>query len=240
VTSASIAPGAVGKLQIADGGVTASALAVGAVTSSAIAAGAVTGATIDPTTSITVNTVTSSDFVFSSAVAGAYIAYPTECHRGLGVGGGAALQDVGVADYPVNVFGPSIGITNSAAGVYDFFCPISVPVPPGATLTVTGASMAFADFSTNCLVGAELRTKAFGSSDGNTGVSISTVYDGANNADFGFQSVGPQTKAFPAFTPFVVSNSTILYVHAFINLTAAASSDCRYSGTRITYTIDRP
>jgi hypothetical protein len=71
VTSASIAPGAVGKLQLADGGVTAAAIAAGAVTSSAIAAGAVgptqlaagavTGATIDPTTSIT-----ATNFVFAS------------------------------------------------------------------------------------------------------------------------------------------------------------------------------
>jgi hypothetical protein len=71
VTSASIAPGAVGKLQLADGGVTAAAIAAGAVTSSAIAAGAVgptqlaagavTGASIDPTTSIT-----ATNFVFAS------------------------------------------------------------------------------------------------------------------------------------------------------------------------------
>jgi hypothetical protein len=53
VTSASIAPGAVGKLQLADGGVTAAAIAA--------AAGAVTGASIDPTTSIT-----ATNFVFAS------------------------------------------------------------------------------------------------------------------------------------------------------------------------------
>jgi hypothetical protein len=207
------------------------------VRGSNIAAATITAANIDPTTSLAVNSVTSGDFVYSSAIAGAYIAPPTACHRGVN---GGVLQDVGVADYPANYFGPSIWITNTAAGGYDFFCPISVPVPAGATLTVTGASMAFADFSTNCLVGAELRTKLFGSADNYTGASISTVYDGANSADFAFQSTGPQTKAFPAFTPFVVSNSTILFVHAFINLTATASSDCRYSGTRITYTIDRP
>jgi hypothetical protein len=147
------------------------------------------------------------------------------------------LQDVGTQDFPANIFGPSVTITNTAAGNYDFFCAVPVPVPPGATLTVTGATMAYSDFSANCLVSAELRTKPFGGADG---TSISTVYDGTSATDFAYAGGGPLTKAFPAFTPFALSNSTILYVHAAINVAAAGGGDCRYSGARITYTIDRP
>src|SRR6202171_2850038 len=226
------------------GCVDSTSIAAGAISSAKIASGTISGANIDPTTSLTVNSVTSSDFVFSSPVAGAYIALPTTCHRG--GGGGAPLVDASAIDYPGNVYAPSLGTTNTAAGNYDFFCAIPLPIPPGATLTLTGATMGYYDRSTNCLVSAELRTKTFGTSDtftaGSTGVSIATVYDGANATDFAFMSAtdSPQTKAFPAFTPVAISNSTILFVRAAINFTAAGGGDCRYSGTRITYTIDRP
>ena len=251
VTASKLVPGAVGAAALAAGAVISAKIAPGAVAGSNIAAATITGANvatgtlvganIDPTTSLTVNSVTSSDFVFTTPVAGAYIALPTECHRG--IGSGPALLDVGVVNYPQNTFGPSVAITNTSGGNYNFFCPIPVPVPPGATITVTGATMVFYDASANCLISAELRTKLFGGNDSGGGVSIATVYDGTSATDFAFTavaSVAPSTKSYPAFTPFTVTNSTVLYVNAAINFAAAGGGDCRYNGTRITYTLDRP
>ncbi len=284
VTSASIAPGAVGKLQIADGGVTAPALAVGAVTAPAIAPGAVTsaaigdnavrstaivpgavgptqiaaggvasaniaagavgsaqiasssvtGANIDPAT-----TITASGFAFTAPVAGSYFANPAECQRGLSPA--APYQDMQVVHPPANPYGPSIVISNLAAGVYEMLCPVNLQAPPGATLTITGATLLFFDGSTNCLVAAQLRTKVLGAND--VGTIIATQYDGANSTDFAFTVPLPASKPFPAFTPFTVTSSTLFWVNAFIQLQAAAAfaeTNCRYSGVTVTYTLDRP
>jgi hypothetical protein len=286
VTSASIAPGAVGKLQIADGGVTAPALAVGAVTAAAIApgavtsaaigdnavrstaivpgavgptqiaaggvataniaagavgtaqiaSGAVTGANIDPAT-----TITATGFAFTAPVAGSYFATPLECQRGVSVA--APYQDMQVVHPPGNPFGPSIIISNLAAGVYEMFCPVNLQASPGATLTITGASLQYFDGSANCLVAAQLRTKTLATSD--SGTIIATQYDGTTATDFGWMSPGslPSSKPFPAFTAFTVTSSTLFWVNAFIQLQAAAGFaevNCRYSGVTIAYTLDRP
>lgn len=233
---------------IAASTITASNIVAGTITGGAggnIASGTIRGSNVDSTTSMTVNSMTANDFVYGSPVAGAFIGYPTECQRGVDqrtLGSGSPYVDVGVADFPGNVFGPSLTITNGNVGVYNFMCPIPLPVPPGATVTLTGGSMAFFDSSAICLVSAELRTKTFGGSDGFGTPGISTVFSGANSSDFAAAPGGPTTKPFPAFTPVTISNSTILYVNAIINITGAGGvfADCRYSGVRVTYTIDRP
>lgn len=153
----------------------------------------------------------------------------------------AALQDVQSVDYPANIYGPSIVIANLTQGTYNLFCPIPLQVPAGATVTLTGATLAYSDFSSTCLVGASLRSNTFGASYSFGALPISTVYDGTGASDFAYTSGGPLTKAFPTFTPLTLTPSTVLWAQAFvIEGPSSTSYDCRYSGVQITYTIDRP
>jgi hypothetical protein len=169
-----------------------------------------------------------------SSVSGTYFASPTECQRW----GSVPYLDTATEHPPFNSYGPSIRISNTAAGSYEFYCPVSITVPPGTTaLTLTGATMAFFDNSTNCRVAAALHTKAFGTNAGGTLQAL--VYDGASASDFAFTSPGPTTKAFVPFNA-TLSPDALIFVRATIENQASSGGDCRYSGVQINYTVDRP
>jgi hypothetical protein len=189
--------------------------------------------TISPSSQVeVVGTVTASNFAYSSPVAGQYFASPTNCFRSSGL----ALDNVRTDNPPANFFGPSVGINAPAIVAFEFYCQVDLPIPPDATVTVTGATMGFVDISSTCLVKAEIRTKAFGANS--LGTVHSTVFDGTSGADYASTFTGPQTKSFPAFS-VGLSPSTILFVAATIDFNSA-SGTCRYSGALIDYTTTRP
>src|SRR5438067_2195189 len=161
VTAASLAPGAVTAAAIQDGASKTPQLGAGAVTGAKIANATIAGANIDPTT-----TLSASNFTYSNPVVGTFYADSTSCQRQSNVNGFATpmppYQDVGTFHPQQNIFGPSILITNSAVAKNSFYCPINLQPPPGATVTVTSASMISGDFDTTCLIGAELRIKGVG------------------------------------------------------------------------------
>jgi hypothetical protein len=203
------------------------------VDATSLSANAVTGASIDPTTSIN-----AAEFTFSSPVTNLYFADPTLCQRA--EGNIAPYQDLQAVHPTGNSFGPSIRISNLAAGTYSLYCPVSIRVPNGApSVTITGATMAFFDGSTNCLVSAELRSKIVTSAS--FGVAASTVNDGASATDFAFTTTTASTKAFPSFT-LSVNALSLVWVHAVIQIQnpAASIEDCRYSGVLLAYDVDRP
>jgi hypothetical protein len=233
VTGPALAAGAVTSAKIAAATIAGANIAGATITGSNIATGTITGSNIN-----TATTITATDFVYTTPVTGSYFANPLECQRGLS--GAVPHQDLLVFHPPANALGPGIGISNLAAANYEMFCPVNLQPPPGATLTVTGADLGFLDNSTNCLIGAQLRTKTLGAVS--NGAILATQFDGANGADFAFMG-GPALKAFPVFTAFTVTTSTLFWVNASIQLAAAATTpevNCRYQGVRITYTLDRP
>jgi len=109
-------------------------------------------------------------------------------------------------------------------------------VIPGATVTITGATLSFFDNSANCRIQAEIRSKTFGLS--NFGTPVSTVHSGADATDFAFAG-GLLTKAFPAFTLAVPSN-LIVWINATVAFNATGGGDCRYSGVLVDYTVSKP
>ena len=137
VNSASLAPGAVGSTalgdgvvhtsniaaqavtgaQIADGAILANHLGAGVISSTNIAAGTIAGSNINPTT-----TVTAAGYRFNAPLLRQVFADPVFCQRP----SGAPYQDMATDNAPVNLFGPSVEITNTNAGTYDFYC--SVPL----------------------------------------------------------------------------------------------------------------
>jgi hypothetical protein len=205
----------------------------GCVDASSLSTGAVTGASVDPTT-----TINAASFTFSSPVTNLFFADPALCQRADGAV--APYQDVQAVHPTGNAFGPSIRVSNTTAGTYGFYCPISLHVPNGApSLTITGATMAFVDPSTNCLVSAEIRSKLM--TTNSFGVAASTLFDGASSSDYAFTASNNATKAFPTFT-LSVNPLTLVWVHATIQIqsTVATVEDCRYSGVVLSYDVDRP
>lgn len=212
--------------------VTPGTWACGTVDSIQITDGTIQGADINTGT-----TITAANFLYTKPVAGKFFADPSLCVRGEGATD--PHLEMQVVNPTANSYGPSVRISNTALGTYDYYCPVPLQIPPGATLTLTGATMAYYDGSTTCLLGADLRVKTFGASS--LGTVVSTVYDGASSADYAYTSSGlPAKKAFPAFSR-VLANDGVLWVHAFqVNGAAGGSIECRYSGVLLDYTVDRP
>jgi hypothetical protein len=239
VTGAQIADGAVDAVQLADAAVTsakvadgsilANHLGAGVISGSNIAAGTIAGSNITPST-----TITAGAYRLNTPLVRQIFADPVMCQRTFG----PAYQDVATDHPPSNFFGPSVEITNTAAGSYEFYCAVPLARDSGASITIVAASMGFFDASTNCLVSADLRSKVFGASS--TGTVMSTVFDGADGTDFAFTASGPQVKLFPAFAPVVVPANSLLFLRAQISIQALGASGCRYSGATIAYTTDRP
>ena len=184
-------------------------------------------------------TLTAPDFAYSTPMAGQVIAVPNSCIRAASFGSQTPVYfEMGSATPPGNVFGPSVySISTLANLVFDYFCPIPLQVPPGAAVTITGATLAYFDSGVNCRTQAEVRHKTFGASD--AGTIVSTVHDGADATDFAFVSGGPATKAFPAFTLAVPLNR-VVWINATIAFNAIGGGDCRYSGVLVDYTVSKP
>ncbi len=183
--------------------------------------------------------LTAPSFVYSAPVAGQVIALPNSCMRSGGAASPSAIEmdlEMGSVSPPGNSFGPSVASNSTSNVTVDFFCPIPLHVPPGAAVTITGATLASTDFSANCRVQAQIRTKPFGVSS--FGTIVSTVTNGVDAADFAFTG-GPVTKAFPAFTLAVPSN-VVVWVNATIVFAAVGGGDCRYSGVLVDYTVSKP
>ena len=233
VTTTSLSPGAVTGAAIQDGAIQTPQLGAKSVTGAIIADATITGTNIDPTA-----TIDAASFTFSSPVVNLYFADPALCQRA--ESGMAPYQDIQAVHPTGNAFGPSIRISNVAAGTYSFYCPISLRVPNGApSVTITGATMAFVDASTNCLVSAEIRSNVM--TTNNFGVAASTLFDGASGTDYAFTTANNATKAFPACT-LSVNPLTLVWVHATIQIQnpVATPEDCRYSGVLLSYSVDRP
>jgi hypothetical protein len=204
-------------------------LANNAVTTAKIADGTITGADISQLTEIT-----ATDFAYRNPVAGSFYVDPTSCHR---AGNNTNPSDrVQTLHMPSNIYGPALRIEpTSPATTYDFYCPVQLPAH--GNVVITGAALAWfeANTGTNCLVGADIRHKGWGAAS--FGAILSTVYDGADGADFAY--VGGGTKPFPAFT-YTVPAGQIVWVRPFIISNASPFGDCRFVGVRIDYTVDRP
>lgn len=186
-------------------------------------------------------TLTAPGFAYSSPVAGQVIALPNTCIAGNG-SNIAMHQDMLSNTQPNNSLGPSISSAASGPNqTRSFFCPIPLHVPPGAAVTITGATLKYTDNGVNCRVQAEIRHRLFSTSN-DFGTVVSTVFNGADATDFAFTGPGgfvTGTKAFPAFTLAVPSNR-IVWVNATIAFNATGGGDCRYSGVLVDYTVDRP
>jgi hypothetical protein len=185
--------------------------------------------------------VTASSFTYSTPVAGQVIASPTACVRAL-AGGADPDQNTGVVNPPINALGPSIDVAGGVVSTaYQWHCPVPINVPPGATVTITGATFAYVDSNSttgmNCRVQADLVYKTFGSTD--FGTTVASVYSGTDANDFA--TTGSGTKAFPAFPAVnVPSNRHVFILATIANNATAANGDCRYSGVLIDYTVNRP
>jgi len=168
---------------------------------------------------------------------GQVFASPTACIRGNH--GGDLHLDMGTSTPPANTFGPSIISTNTTASTsFNYFCPVPIQVPAGTTVTITGATMAFGDFSANCRVQAEVRFKTFGTAS--VGTIESIVHSGADALDFAATTgFAPATKAFSAFT-LAVPADRIVWINATIAFNATGGGDCRYSGVLVDYTVSKP
>jgi hypothetical protein len=179
-------------------------------------------------------TVRATNFSFASPVSTSVIAHPTWCTRALS--SADPHLDTEVVN-PPNAFGPSISsVAEGPNTTLNFVCPVNIYVPSGATVTLTGGSMAYYDGAATCRVSAEIRSKTFGTSS--SGAIASTVFDGTDATDFAATG-GPTTAAFPAFTLTVAAN-TVVWIHATVAYNTTGGGDCRYSGAILNYTIDRP
>lgn len=169
--------------------------------------------------------------------AGQVIALPNTCIQGQS--NQRLYADMNTSTPPGNAYGPGIVSANRAPNSnLDLFCPIPLQVPPGASVTITGAVFNNFDNGTNCRVQGEIRVKTFGTAS--WGTIVSTVYSGANAGDFAYTRTGPpEPKAFPTFSRAIDSN-TIVWVYVRIGHNSTGGGDCRYLGARVDYTTSRP
>lgn len=222
--------GSVSGTNIADGAIATADLANGAVTGAKIASATITGANVNTGT-----TLTAADFVYSTPKTGWVIVDALSCRRG---GSGTAIdQDMIVFTPPANAFSPTVSVSATAVGGYDFYCPVQVQVPPGASLTITGGEVFMYDSGGSCLLSGTLSYKPFGQSS--FGTDVATVYSGTNSSDYTF-SAGFSVKTLPAIS-LAVGTATQVYLQGTISLNAAGSAtSCRFGGARLSYTVDRP
>lgn len=180
--------------------------------------------------------LTSADFIYSSAKSGAIFADPAECV--IGDSGVDPDLNLYVVNPPVNYYSPSMRIAIPAASTtYNMYCPVHIQIPPGAAFTLTGGSLAFYDGSANCLVGAEIRTKTFGTSS--IGTVLSSAWSGTSSTDYASIPGGPTTSAFTAISS-AINDSTIVWINGIIGWSSTTTGACFYSGVRLTYTVSKP
>ena len=185
------------------------------------------------------NSVTAPNFLYSAPRSGRVFADPAHCQRAVGFE--APYKDAVVYHPPANGLGPAIGAGTSAAGEHKFYCPVPLQVPPGATLTITGADVQLLDYNATCYAAAKLRTKPFGATS--IGSEHASVYSGTGSSDYASTSADPFGRVNRQFTGLSVgvSPSTVVFIEAIhANAPTGGASECRYNGAVIDYTVDRP
>lgn len=166
---------------------------------------------------------------------GVLYAIPTSCMRA--TSDATPFENTRVFNPPGNSYGPSLGELSQLDGTYIWYCDVPIQVPAGTSFTLTGATLAYHDSlitGSTCLVGAQIRTKTFGSVE--LGFVVSEVYSGVDANDFSATASTVATKSFPTFSQ-VISTDTIVFVNAIIKNTSGTGGDCRYAGVRFDYTI---
>ena len=199
--------------------------------------GAVSGGTLNVLTSANIaGLVTGGGFKYGSSQTRTTIVDPTSCVR---AGNGTApYQDVEVFTSDANLAAPSLRISNNADGTYSYYCRVPIEVPAGATASIIEAALLSSDSSGTCLIGAELRSKTWGSSGVGDTVH-STVHNGSGAIDYGFTSSGLETKTFPFFAQIPLTPTKLVWVRGFQS-NSGGGGDCRFGGATITYITDRP
>ena len=215
------------------------ALSVSEVTSAMIANETITGSDINTDT-----TVTAADFVYSSVRTGYTLLSALTCvqHNS---STGTLDRDIyfrspGGGD-STNSHGPFVHLrTASAAGTYHAVCRANIQVPPTSTLAITAATFLYSDPSPSCLVGGTLRAKQLPSS---YSTILASVYSGTSASDVSTFPGWNQTKAFPAFSAYTLTQTATAAGEVFFEVEfeqTEAGQDCRFIGVQLTYTVSKP
>lgn len=184
--------------------------------------------------------ITAPNYLYSDPVDGSIFVDPAHCQRA--TNNEAPYGSTNVYHPPANGLGPGIGGSAATANTnLGFYCPVSLPVPASGNLRITGGDVQFMDNAAGCLMAAHLRTKNFGGVD--FGAIRGSTYSGSDGTDYAFVSGDAFTrvgKSFPSMS-LSVAPTTIVFVEAVhANAPAGGSTQCRYNGTVLHYTIDRP
>ena len=212
------------------------ALGVSGVTSAMITDGTITGSDI-----ITSTTISAADFTYSSVRTGYAFISPLSCKQYNSTTGTVDTNIYFVAPL-VNTHGPFLQLRKAeVAGTYNALCRTDIPVPPTSTVNITGATLMFADNSDACLVGGGLKGKHFPSA---STTDIASVYSGTDSDDLATLVGYNQTKAFPAFSAYPVTQSATSATDVFFELeieqNAPSSNHCRFIGVQLVYTANKP
>jgi hypothetical protein len=198
--------------------------------------GTITGSDISTST-----TISAADFTYSSVRTGYAFISPLSCKQ-YNNATGTVDADVYFKAPPTNAHGPFLQLRDAeGAGDYYALCRTDIQVPPTSTVYITGATLMFADESAACLVGGWLKGKHFPSS---TTTAIASVYSGTNSSDLATMVGYNQTKAFPAFSAYPVTQSATSATDVFFELeikqNEPTSNYCRFIGVQLAYTVNKP
>lgn len=212
------------------------ALSVSGVTSAMITNGTITGSDISTST-----TISAADFTYSSVRTGYAFISPLSCKQ-YNNATGTVDANVYFTAPPTNAHGPFLQLRNAeGAGDYYALCRTDIQVPPTSTVYITGATLMFADESAACLVGGWLRGKHFPSA---ATTDIASVYSGTSSSDLATMVGYNQTKAFPAFSAYPVTQSATSATDVFFELeieqNESTSYYCRFIGVQLAYTVNKP
>jgi hypothetical protein len=212
------------------------ALNVSGVTSAMITNGTITGSDINTST-----TISAANFTYSSVQTGYAFISSLSCKQ-YNTTTGTVDADVYFLAPPLNFHGPFLQLRDAeGAGTYNALCRTDIPVPPTSTVYITGATLMFADASDACLVGGGLKGKRFPSA---YTTDIASVYSGTSSSDLVTNVGYNQTKAFPAFSAYPVTQSATQATDVFFELeieqNTATGSFCRFIGVQVAYTVNKP
>jgi len=212
------------------------ALSVSGVTTAMITDETITGSDIDTST-----TISAADFTYSSVRTGYAFISPLSCKQ-YNNATGTVDANVYFKAPPSNSHGPFLQLRDAeGAGTYNALCRTDIPVPPTSTVNITGATLMFADQSAACLVGGGLKGKQ---NPANTTTAIASVYSGTSSSDLATIVGYNQTKAFPAFSAYPVTQSatsaTDVFFELVIEQNEPASLYCRFIGVQLAYTVNKP
>lgn len=211
-------------------------LSVSGVTSAMITNGTITGSDISTST-----TISAADFTYSSVRTGYAFISPLSCKQ-YNSSTGTVDADVYFRAPPSNSHGPFLQLRDAeGAGEYYALCRTDIQVPPTSTVYITGATLMFTDVSAVCLVGGGLKGKHFPS--GST-TAIASVYSGTSWSDLVTNVGYNQTKAFPTFSAYPLTQSATSATDVFFELeieqSGGGANDCRFIGVQLAYTVNKP